>query len=1637
MSTTVVVNNSQTYAASENGTVFQFTGSGWSATLAGTSQNDSMDFSQYNYGEYDIGDYEKSGSDLVFTYIRYEASLEDGESIVGTIRIKDYFASENRIADLKLYDYRTKSVKEYNLLTDANGGSGNDFILKTTTNNIGNSLYDDPLEGGAGDDVMYGTEGNDTLYGGDGNDRIESGDGNDYLEGQFGNDELDGGDGDDHIYGGVGNDQLYGGDGNDQFYDSWGNNEIFGENGNDYLCIFGDANNTPYNKLNGGRGSDTYSVEIDFDANTRILIDQLEFDSGDADVLKLTKINRSDVQFSLNSINVLTITHISGGTVLVSNWNENPLSKIVFKDGSEMSSMEVTNMAVSGSNGYELNWTLGGNTVLTLAEVGDQLQINGYKENDFVITKSESGNLVLTDAKLGTITISNWPSNNAPSIGFSATDYTKVLNGDQVNAQLFNATALPNTGTDSAYTYNSGISVRQEFDINFNTSTNIVINSITGAEDRIKLTDNHSYDDVYIQIKGGDLYIYNWDSDPQVNQQIDGQIVIKDVKNSTIKTIEFGDTTIHLIGEEIKSFVGADTVIDRYLFLDTAWNGTDTTVPNWNVTIDGVSGQDVLDFQFLPNNSRYYDLSSQADGNDMILTYRYSLDGSNGATLGTVRLKNFYNSDGTMNTANGYPKIRTSREVYAGGVSDSAWDSWKWELSRKYRWLSLNAGTSGDDSIDLRISRPDNTSAWLYYAGDGNDTVTAQAGDIVYGGAGNDTINATGSFSDVHGGKGADTIVVQGADGQNLDHVVVRADKGNDILTAYGSYHYVHGGAEDDEIHLRDDGNGTDIAHNSIALGGAGNDTIKIHAGHDHRAVGGNGNDKLYAYLGDNHILNGEIHIIDDGTKRSDHNRAYGGDDNDFLYIENGGNNHYLYGNAGDDYLSVDGDNNVLDGGDGNDTLTVVAGSNNTLYGGAGIDTLYSGAGKDYLNGGTGSDTYSVTNLVSDTNITIDQSIYNEGDADVLQLSSVCSSDVHFNLVGGVLSITHDDGGTISISGWDVNPLNKIIFANNAALTGAEVTALATTDNFVVTVNESKTYTASGTGTVFQVTGSGYDAVLTGTSSLDSLDFSQYADGEYGCNMSQSGNDLVIEVAKYTGDQVEEQTYVGTVTLEDYFNTDDRLTNLRRCEYEDGNVVGVVDLKLIVGGNYNVDVAGTNGKDWIVTGNGNKTVDAGAGNDYIQVGWGDTGSEGTQIINAGAGDDEIYADGGWNTLNGDTGNDIIFVENTNNNTLNGGAGNDVLEAYGTGHILNGGENNDILNVHGSDNTLNGGAGNDTLEVIGGIDNTLDGGAGNDTYIVHWPLRSGTSESPHNVTINNRTAVNGDVDDLVVEGANSSDFTMYISGGNNDDFVIQKNMHTPEDNCDYIVIHDWSNHRLESVTFDDKSFTNNELYRILADKEHTFFMNQSKTYEGGQWKDVFTYYGTGVNATVTNYVAGEDAIDVRNEGISQTELVNNGTDVKFTVGSGSVTVANGAGQTISLKDSRGSYTASNSAITLGADFTGTARLAIKESDRARACAEELDRFGVAVTVGENDVTIGGAAIGGAANAGSGAENAPALSLHAPTAVLSGHNDHRIVMAMALLCTVTGGTIDGAEAVAKSYPDFFAVIAAAGIALEWED
>ena len=101
---------------------------------------------------------------------------------------------------------------------------------------------------------------------------------------------------------------------------------------------------------------------------------------------------------------------------------------------------------------------------------------------------------------------------------------------------------------------------------------------------------------------------------------------------------------------------------------------------------------------------------------------------------------------------------------------------------------------------------------------------------------------------------------------------------------------------------------------------------------------------------------------------------------------------------------------------------------------------------------------------------------------------------------------------------------------------------------------------------------------------------------------------------------------------------------------------------------------------------------------------------------------------------------------------------------------------------------------------------------------------------------------------------------------------------------------------------------------------------------------------------------------------------------------------------------------------GARFTGTRRLRIKESDRADAMRQELQKLGIDVEVGENEVIVHGG------------------TLRQPTAMLSAHGDHRIVMALSVLLTVTGGVIDGAQAVNKSFPDFFKKMQCLGLEVQ---
>lgn len=97
---------------------------------------------------------------------------------------------------------------------------------------------------------------------------------------------------------------------------------------------------------------------------------------------------------------------------------------------------------------------------------------------------------------------------------------------------------------------------------------------------------------------------------------------------------------------------------------------------------------------------------------------------------------------------------------------------------------------------------------------------------------------------------------------------------------------------------------------------------------------------------------------------------------------------------------------------------------------------------------------------------------------------------------------------------------------------------------------------------------------------------------------------------------------------------------------------------------------------------------------------------------------------------------------------------------------------------------------------------------------------------------------------------------------------------------------------------------------------------------------------------------------------------------------------------------------------GCTLQGTKRLRIKESDRGAVMKQELAKLGVDVRIEDNSIIV-------------------SSGVHPPEDVLEGHNDHRIVMALSVICAKTGGTIAGAEAVSKSFPDYFEKLKEIGV------
>lgn len=115
-----------------------------------------------------------------------------------------------------------------------------------------------------------------------------------------------------------------------------------------------------------------------------------------------------------------------------------------------------------------------------------------------------------------------------------------------------------------------------------------------------------------------------------------------------------------------------------------------------------------------------------------------------------------------------------------------------------------------------------------------------------------------------------------------------------------------------------------------------------------------------------------------------------------------------------------------------------------------------------------------------------------------------------------------------------------------------------------------------------------------------------------------------------------------------------------------------------------------------------------------------------------------------------------------------------------------------------------------------------------------------------------------------------------------------------------------------------------------------------------------------------------------------------------------------------------------------------RLRLKESDRIEAMETELRKLGADISSTPDTVTVRGNALNGCAQYGGAPQSSVLQSGALQSGVLHGadnlcgHNDHRVVMALAVAALSAGvpAVIDGAGAVRKSWPDFFAAIRTLG-------
>ncbi len=1535
-------------------------------------------------------------------------SVQSGDNVVltigqGTITIKDTLLRDLLIRDGHIIansgpfsDYDDDVTVEEDF-TEAFALAGNDTIT-----NYGNVVY---ISGDAGDDKIYleGDASGVTVAGGAGNDTIYSnatgnliqysnGDGKDIIDGFGGSDTIQVGAGviskitqsGANVVLTVGQGTLtikdtevknlvidtVGGTimenpnpspftdkadkvtvdtnysvasalaGNDTVTNTGEGNTIYGDAGNDVITNTG---NNSY--IDGGAGNDKISLQ------------------GEAAGVTVSGGAGADIIYSNNAGNLI----ISGeGKDVVEGFGESDTIQV---DGN------ITKYAQSGKNVVVTVGSSSNTITLKNVNIGDIKIEDGYitwgEPNNFPVTltakaDSESYDVegAIVDAAAGndTIVVSGNDSsiygnagNDVVSIGGDATGVTveggkgndTIYTNDAGNTIIYNATdgkdVIVGFGDNDSIVYGGSVRAYAQ------SGNNVVVTIGSGTSNTITLKDKLSYQ---VIVKDG---IITYDStiilpQPPIftakadNVAISTSNTVADALtgNDTVTTSGNGVTLYGNAGNDILTNTGNNSYIDGGVGNDKIYIEGSTT----GVTVAGGVGNDTI----YSNDSGNMIVFNTGDGKDTIVGFGET---DSIQVNGTIS-KSVQSGANVLFTVGNSSNVITIKDAKLSEISVVGGDT----IVRRY-----------GDAFPMTLT------------GNNDREIFTVEGASVDAGKGNDTIVVTGNNASIYGNAGNDKISIGG----DATHVTVEGGAGNDTI-------YSNEGASN--LFIYNEGDGKDVI-----VGFGLTDSVQVE-GDIKKFAQSSANVVVTVGSASNTITLKDINIAqldvdtesgmitvkdvpvpitltskgDNETYEEEGTTVDAAAGNDTIVVS--GNDSSVYGNAGNDVLSVEDEatNVTLEGGKGNDTLISNGNGNIIVY--------KTGDGKDTIVGFGENDLIKVEGTIS-------KSV--QSGANVLVTVGNSSNVITIKDIN-ISNLSYEDGyiKNVPVVGFTQN-------ADNVTLTAEAFTADALEGNDTVTNfgDSSSIYGNVGADVLIN---SGKNVYLSGDEGNDKI--------------SLAGSDATgVTVEGGEGKDTIYSNNAGNIIIYNVGDGDDIIDG-----FGDQDIIQVADGE--------ISRTVKSGSNIIFYVNSEKiTVVNGANIKGLEY-------EGDMIFVDGEGkyyegstdDDDLTYTTSKATIDAFGGNDLITTFGKSN-SINAGAGNDTIFSYGRSASIEGGAGVDYIISEGDNAYIEGGAGDDKITLSGSDENsnaTIVGGAGND-YI----LSDGNGNRFQYASGDGKDTISGFGETDTIEITDGSKVTSVMSGSNIQ-FIINnstKDVIIVEDGADKTwviegnLIHSEELPIITLTSGKDNFYNDIDHATIVALGGNDYIDNSAEQVSilGGDGVDIIVSSGddttinggaggdkitiTGAENTVIEYESG-DGKDIiwgfdDNDTIqlisgSVTNSVSSGNNITFQIdgSSNSITIVDGKNKewtieddliymegnpVIDLDDKANTYGNERSRVTINA-FAGNDKIT-NSGDEVSILggkgADTITSFGIEVTIdggegndvitneGSNAVVIGGA------------------------------------------------------------------------------